>query len=76
MYRFQLTTTLCYGPDSLSALSELAGLRVLIVTDAFLAGSGLMVQVRAALSDATIEVYDKVIPNPDRTEAATKKAAQ
>ena len=70
MYRFQLTTTLFYGPDSLSALSALAGRRVLIVTDAYMASSALMVQVRAALADATIEVYDKVIPNPDVTAVA------
>lgn len=65
MFRFQLTTSLCYGPDSLSALSALAGRRVLIVTDAFLAGTELMSQVRAALGGATIEVFDKVLPNPD-----------
>ncbi len=65
MFRFQLTTTLCYGPDSLSALGDLHGRRVLIVTDAFLAGSELMGQVRTALGDATVEVFDKVTPNPD-----------
>ncbi len=65
MFRFQLTTTLCYGPDSLSALADLAGRRVLIVTDAFLAGTELMGQVRTTLAGATVEVFDQVLPNPD-----------
>jgi len=65
VYRFQLTTTLCYGPDSLGALSELSECRVLIVTDGFLADSPLMTQVRAALGGATVEVFDHVQPNPD-----------
>lgn len=65
MFRFKLTTTLCYGADSLSALGELAGRRVLIVTDAFLATTPLLGQVRAALAGAEIEVFDQVIPNPD-----------
>jgi alcohol dehydrogenase class IV len=65
VFRFQLTTTLCYGPDSLSALSDLDGLRVLIITDSFLATTPLMDQVRRALSAATVEVFDQVIPNPD-----------
>jgi alcohol dehydrogenase class IV len=65
VFRFQLTTTLCYGPDSLSALGELAGKRVLVITDAFLATTPLMGQVRRALAGATVEVFDQVIPNPD-----------
>ena len=65
MHRFQLTTTLYYGPDALSALNELAGRRVLLVTDAFLASSDLMTQVRTQLRDAEVEVFDSVRPNPD-----------
>ena len=70
MFRFQLTTTLCYGPDSLSALSDLDGRRVLIITDSFMATTPLMAQVRNALSAATVEVFDQVIPNPDITAVA------
>jgi 1-propanol dehydrogenase len=65
VFRFQLTTTLCYGPDSLQALSFLAGKRVLIVTDAFMASTPLMQQVRDQLGSATVEVFDQVRPNPD-----------
>jgi alcohol dehydrogenase class IV len=38
---------------------------VLIVTDAFMASSALMKQVRAALGTARVEVFDRVLPNPD-----------
>lgn len=65
MHRFQLTTTLCYGPDALSALAALAGRRVLLVTDAFLAAGDLMALVRRELRDAEVEVFDAVRPNPD-----------
>lgn len=65
MHRFQLSTTLCYGPDALSALAELRGGRVLLVTDAFLSSSPLMAQVREQLAGATVEVFDQVKPNPD-----------
>ncbi|MDQ7991819.1 MAG: iron-containing alcohol dehydrogenase, partial [Propionicimonas sp.] len=65
MFRFQLTTTLCYGPDSLKALADLAGKRVLVVTDAFLASTPLLARVRAELADAVVEVFDQVQPNPD-----------
>lgn len=65
MFRFQLTTSLCYGPDSLAALGELSGCRVLIVTDGFLSSSALLDQVRAALGGAFVEVFDQVLPNPD-----------
>jgi 1-propanol dehydrogenase len=75
VYRFQLTTTLYYGPDSLSALAQLAGRRVLIITDAFMATSQLMLQVREVLAESTIEVYDKVIPNPDVAAVAAGLAA-
>ncbi|MFZ0529372.1 MAG: 1-propanol dehydrogenase PduQ [Propionicimonas sp.] len=67
MHRFQLTTTLCYGPDALQALRALSGHRVLVVTDAFLASTPLMQRVRDELVGATVEVFDRVLPNPDVT---------
>lgn len=67
MFRFQLTTTLCYGPDSLKALDVLQGKRVLVVTDAFMATTDLMGQVLSELSGATVEIFDQVQPNPDVT---------
>lgn len=68
MYRFQLTTTLCYGPDSLKALATLDGQRVLVVTDEFMNSTPVMGKVRAELAGAAaIEVFDQVKPNPDVT---------
>jgi 1-propanol dehydrogenase len=67
VYRFQLTTTLCYGPDSLQALSTLDGRRVLVVTDAYLSSTPLMARVRSELAGATVQVFDQVQPNPDVT---------
>jgi 1-propanol dehydrogenase len=68
VYRFQLTTTLCYGPDSLTALAELDGRRVLVVTDAFMSSTPLMSRVRTELAGASaVEVFSEVTPNPDLT---------
>lgn len=64
MERFHLKPTVYFGPDALSALKELAGRRVLIVTDAFLAGSGLLDRVRAHLPECAVEVFDRVEPDP------------
>lgn len=65
MHTFQLTTRLYYGPDSLSALTQLENRRVLIVTDAFMASTPLMDSVRRLLGGATTHVFDRVLPNPD-----------
>ena len=66
MERFHLKPTIYFGPDALSALEELAGRRVLIVTDAFLAGSGLLDRVIASLDEAGIAhtQLGGVVPNP------------
>lgn len=71
MHTFQLTTSLCYGPDSLSALATLADKRVLVVTDAYMSSSPLMDKVRAALGGAEVVVFDRVTPNPD-TDVVTE----
>ncbi len=65
MHRFQLRTTLCYGPDALEELSRLSGRRVFIVTDGFISKAPLMSRVRDQLGDAAIEVFDDVQPDPD-----------
>lgn len=64
METFTLKPTLYFGPDALSALKELAGRRVLIVTDSFLASSGLLDRVRAHLSGSDVTVFDRVTPDP------------
>ena len=64
MERFQLKPTIFFGPDALAALEGLAGRRVMVITDSFLAQSGLLERVRPRLRDCTVEVFDQVVPDP------------
>lgn len=64
MERFQLKPTIFFGPDALAALEGLAGRRVMVITDSFLAQSGLLERVHARLRDCTVEVFDQVVPDP------------
>lgn len=75
MKRFRLATTLACGPDALGELSQLDGLRVLIVTDAFMATTELMDRVKTHLGTATVSVFDQVQPNPDVHAVAAGLAA-
>ena len=64
MERFQLKTAISFGNDALAALEELAGQRVMVITDDFLAKSGLLDQVLARLKGCTVEKYTDVVPDP------------
>lgn len=64
METFTLKPKLFFGPDALGALKELSGRRVLIVTDSFLASSGLLDRVRVHLSGCDVTVFDQVTPDP------------
>lgn len=64
METFVIKPRLYFGDQPLAALEALAGQRVLLVTDAFLASSGLLDRVRARLSTCTLEVFDQVEPDP------------
>ena len=64
MERFSVPTTVCFGPGALDALGELAGRRVLVVTDAFLARSGLLDQILSRLTGCTVETFTDVVPDP------------
>ena len=64
MERFQLKTAISFGNDALAALEELAGQRVMVITDDFLARSGLLDQVLARLKGCTVEKYTDVVPDP------------
>jgi 1-propanol dehydrogenase len=63
METFWIKPKLYFGPEPLEALSALAGKRVLIVTDAFLASSGLLARVKARLT-GEVSVFDRVEPAP------------
>lgn len=64
MERFCIKPTIYFGHDALSALECLGGGRVLLVTDRFLAGSGLLDRVTAHLPGCTVEIFDQVQPDP------------
>ncbi len=64
MESFTLRPKLYFGADALSALEELAGKRVLVVTDGFLASSGLLDRVRVHLPGGDVTVFDQVEPDP------------
>ena len=64
METFTLKPKLYFGPDALGALKKLTGKRVLIVTDGFLASSGLLDKVRAHLNGCEVTVFDQVTPDP------------
>ena len=49
MERFELKTAVAFGENALAALEALPGQRVMVVTDGFLAGSGLLDKVLARL---------------------------
>ncbi|MDR1851543.1 MAG: iron-containing alcohol dehydrogenase [Propionibacteriaceae bacterium] len=65
MDRFQIKTEIYYGADSMGYLNQLDGKRVVVVTDAFMATTDVMKQVRAALLGAEVTVFDRVKPNPN-----------
>lgn len=65
METFALKPVVYFGADALAALEALAGLRVLVVTDDFLAHkSGLMERVTAHLKGCEVSVFDRVKPDP------------
>lgn len=64
MERFCIKPTIYFGSGALSALEILKGGRVLVVTDRFLADSGLLDRVKEHLPGCTVEVFDQVRPDP------------
>ena len=64
METFTLKPKLYFGADALGALKELSGRRVFIVTDSFLASSGLLDKVRVHLPGCDVTVFDQVTPDP------------
>ena len=64
METFKLKTAVSFGKDALAALEELAGGRVMVVTDDFLAKSGLLDKVKARLPGCTVETFTGVVPDP------------
>ena len=74
MERFAVKPKIYFGPEPMKALDALAGKRVLVVTDAFLASSGLLDRVKARLT-GPVEVFDRVEPDPSLRLVAEGVAA-
>ncbi len=64
MEELRLRTRLIWGADALMALAQLRGLRVLVVSDGFLAKNGLLNEVLAALKESEVTVFDQVSGEP------------
>ncbi len=61
---FVVKPTVYFGADAMNALQKLAGKRIMVVTDAFLASSGLLNHVLQQLGNGTVTVFDQVTPDP------------
>lgn len=64
MFELRLKSRIVWGPDALEALKELAGSRVLVAADPFLAKSGLLEQVLEPLKGSDVEVFDQIPGEP------------
>lgn len=64
MEELRLRTRLVWGPDALNTLGELRDLRVLVVSDGFLAKNGLLDRVLPHLKQSAVEVFDQVSGEP------------
>ena len=64
MERFAIKPTIYFGEGALVALEGLPGERVLVITDSFLASSGLLDAALSHLRGRTVEVFDRVVPDP------------
>lgn len=65
MEQFSLKPAVFFGENALSVLEELAGQRVMIVTDPFLARqSGLLERVTSRLAGCAVSLFDEVTPDP------------
>lgn len=64
MSRFRLATTIHQGADSLRHVADPGAMRVLVVTDPFLAGTPLLDTIRGHLAPAAVTVFQDVRPDP------------
>ncbi len=65
MTHFYAKTKVCYGKGSLDNLQKLPGKDVFIVTDAFIATTGFVEEVKSHLSMGVLcTIFDKIEPDP------------
>lgn len=64
MKTFDIGTKIVFGQSAMEALDEIQNESVFVVTDAFLASSGMLEKVTAHLQSCKVTVFDQVIPDP------------
>lgn len=64
METFRIKPEIVFGAGALAALERLEGQRVLVVTDSFLAQSGLLERVLSHLKGCAVERFTQVKPDP------------
>ena len=64
MEQFAVKPVLYFGTDALAALERLMGKRILLVTDGFLAESGLLDRITNRIGGGALEVFSQVVPDP------------
>lgn len=64
MQEFSFSTRVFFGEGSLARLGKVKGRRVLIVTDRFMADSGVADRVASYLTDCEVTVFPDVVPDP------------
>lgn len=64
MEKFSCKTTIYSGAGAVSALGEMGGKRLFLVTDPFFMKNGTAQKVAAAAKAAEVEIFDKVQPDP------------
>ena len=64
MEKFSCKTKILSGAGAVSALSEMEGKRLFLVTDPFFAKNGTAQKVAAAAKCGQVEIFDKVQPDP------------
>lgn len=64
MKTFDIGTKIVFGQSAMEALDEIQNESVFIVTDNYLASSGMLEKVTAHLQSCTVTVFDQVIPDP------------
>ena len=64
MKEFSFSTRIFFGEGALERLNKVRNKRVMIVTDNFMASSGVADRVAAHLQDCEVTVFSDVVPDP------------
>ncbi|MDD2979039.1 MAG: iron-containing alcohol dehydrogenase [Hespellia sp.] len=70
MKEFSFSTRIFFGEGALDRLQKVKGKNVLIVSDSFMAQSGVVDKVASHLTDCQVTVFSEVVPEPPLTVVA------